>query len=76
MLKRRTKRGLKFAIQKMRLLGLEKFGQVVKRQTDEENTISKGIELAEQKFFASIQKTVEERKALGKLTQYDSDFYE
>ena len=44
MLKQRTDRGLKTAVNKMRVLGLDTFKKIASRQTEEEIQISAGLE--------------------------------
>ena len=74
MLKQRTDRGLKTAMKKMRVLGLDTFKRVANRQTEEEIMISEGIEKAEKDFFESIEKSIAERRANNKPVVYAEEY--
>ena len=74
MLKQRTDRGLKTAMKKMRVLGLDTFKKVANRQTEEEIMISEGIEKAEKDFFESIEKSIAERRANNKPVVYAEEY--
>ena len=74
MLKQRTDRGLKTAMKKMRVLGLDTFKRVANRQTEEEIMISEGIENAEKNFFESIEKSIAERRANNKPVVYAEEY--
>ena len=74
MLKQRTDRGLKTAMKKMRVLGLDTFKRVANRQTEEEIMISEGLEKAEKDFFESIEKSIAERRANNKPVVYAEEY--
>ena len=74
MLKQRTDRGLKTAMKKMRVLGLDTFKRVANRPTEEEIMISEGLEKAEKDFFESIEKSIAERRANNKPVIYAEEY--
>ena len=74
MLKQRTDRGLKTAMKKMRVLGLDTFKRVANRPTEEEIMISEGLEKAEKDFFESIEKSIAERRANNKPVVYAEEY--
>ena len=74
MLKQRTDRGLKSAVNKMRVLGLDTFKKIASRQTEEEIQISAGLERAEKDFYESVQKSVAERRANNKPVVFAEEY--
>lgn len=74
MLKQRTDRGLKTAVNKMRVLGLDTFKKIASRQTEEEIQISAGLERAERDFYESVQKSVAERRANNKPVVFAEEY--
>ena len=74
MLKQRTDRGLKSAVNKMRVLGLDTFKKIAGRQTEEEIQISAGLERAERDFYDSVQKSVAERRANNKPVVFAEEY--
>ena len=74
MLKQRTDRGLKTAVNKMRVLGLDTFKKIASRQTEEEIQISAGLERAERDFYESVQKSVAERRANNKPAVFAEEY--
>ena len=74
MLKQRTDRGLKSAVNKMRVLGLDTFKKIASRQTEEEIQISAGLERAERDFYDSVQKSVAERRANNKPVVFADEY--
>ena len=74
MLKQRTDRGLKTAMKKMRVLGLETFKKIANRPTEEEKMISEGLETAEKHFFESIERSIAERRANNKPVVYAEEY--
>ena len=74
MLKQRTDRGLKTAMKKMRVLGLETFKRIANRPTEEEKMISEGLETAEKHFFESIEKSIAERRANNKPVVFAEEY--
>ena len=74
MLKQRTDRGLKTAVNKMRVLGLDTFKKIATRQTEEEIQISEGLERAEKDFYESVQKSVAERRANNKPVVFAEEY--
>ena len=74
MLKQRTDRGLKSAVNKMRVLGLDTFKKIASRQTEEEIQISAGLERAERDFYDSVQKIVAERRANNKPVVFAEEY--
>ena len=74
MLKQRTDRGLKTAVNKMRVLGLDTFKKIASRQTEEEIQISAGLERAEKDFYESVQKSVAERRANNKPVVFAEEY--
>ena len=74
MLKQRTDRGLKTAMKKMRVLGLDTFKRIANRQTEEETMISEGIQRAEKQFFESIDKSIAERRANNKPVVFAEEY--
>ena len=74
MLKQRTDRGFKTAVNKMRVLGLDTFKKIASRQTEEEIQISAGLERAERDFYESVQKSVAERRANNKPVVFAEEY--
>ena len=74
MLKQRTDRGLKTAVNKMRVLGLDTFKKIASRQTEEEIQISAGLERVERDFYESVQKSVAERRANNKPVVFAEEY--
>ena len=74
MLKQRTDRGLKSAVNKMRVLGLDTFKKIASRQTEEEIQISADLERAEKDFYESVQKSVAERRANNKPVVFAEEY--
>lgn len=74
MLKQRTDRGLKSAVNKMRVLGLDTFKKIASRQTEEEIQISAGLERAEKDFYESVQKSVAKRRANNKPVVFAEEY--
>ena len=74
MLKQRTDRGLKTAMKKMRVLGVDTFKTIANRQTEEEMIINEGLERAEKHFFESIEKSIAERRANNKPVVFAEEY--
>ena len=74
MLKLRSERGLKTAIKKMKVLGMETFKKVATRRTEEETIIEDGIAQAEKNFYQSIEDNINSRKLNNKPVVYADDY--